>query len=530
VAIYYSRLTTVRRSRGHSATAAAAYRAGLRIEDAGTHEVHDYSRRKGVLDARMLAPPCAAWALDPRVAWDCAEAAEVRRNACVARELVVALPAELTEGENIALAERLGQDLVDWYGVAVLVAVHRPDAHGDDRNVHCHLLMSTRVAHRDGFGEKTRVLDAKETGPLEAQAMRVRVAERINAALAEAGHGARVDPRSLAAQADAAVERGDLEAVAALTRLPMKHQGRAATARARRGLESSVVKRNAAARRINADVVVAGHERAVQLRRVIDRRAVRAARASVKAAPGARRQSLRHGVGAVSTIEMATGADADVLNAQAQLVRESAQGARNAAEAYLQRLVRDADELDRAFRAYLVRTAAPAEAGALGMDSAGALVHALGARGRYERVCEVHRAAKRGRAEAEATHSRAAAAEATTVDPPPVWRPMTRRRWAEHRRRERAAVENAAADEARAGARVRRTREAVRQAKTEWREADAELRARARAHASNRGNRADNMEKTGAKGVVEADGTVFPDDFENQLRLKPKNRARKMRF
>ncbi len=104
----------------------------------------------------------------------------------------MALPAELTDAQNIGLAQCIGQDLVDRYAMAVLVAVHGPDDHGDDRNTHAHLLMSTRVAGPDGFEQKVRVLDDQKTGPIEAVAMRARIAARINAALENTGyHGPR---------------------------------------------------------------------------------------------------------------------------------------------------------------------------------------------------------------------------------------------------------------------------------------------------------------------------------------------------
>lgn len=266
MAIYYSRLAVVSRSRGQSAVAAAAYRCGGKLKDERLERNHDYRRKGGVLDARMLAPADASWALDTVTLWNKAESVEVRCNARTARELIVALPAELPQAAQVELANAIGQDLVDHYRVAVLVAVHAPDKSGDDRNTHAHLLMTTREVGADGFGPKTRVLDDKTTGPAEAERMRENVAARINAALERAGISTTVDPRPLTVQAEEAAERGDLDAVVRLTRTPTHHQGVAATAADRKGRFSPVVYDNLSVRQDNRSVARHGRRLANRYR------------------------------------------------------------------------------------------------------------------------------------------------------------------------------------------------------------------------------------------------------------------------
>lgn len=266
MAIYYSRLSTITRSRGQSAVAAAAYRCGGKLKDERIGRTHDYRRKGGVLDARMLAPADASWALDTSALWNKAEAVEVRCNARTARELIVALPAELPQAAQIDLANAIGQDLVDRYRVAVLVAVHAPDKGGDDRNTHAHLLMTTREVRADRLGPKTRVLDDKTTGPAQAERMRENVAARINAALERAGIATTVDPRRLTVQAEEAAERGDLDAVVRLTRTPTRHQGVSATAAARKGRFSPVVYDNQSVRQDNRSVARHGRKLANRYR------------------------------------------------------------------------------------------------------------------------------------------------------------------------------------------------------------------------------------------------------------------------
>jgi hypothetical protein len=247
LAIYHATLKTFSRSHGHSATAAAAYRAGRRLHDQRTGLTHDFRPRKGVASVMVLAPDDApAWSTDLEALWNAAEASESRINARVARELEIALPAELDAGQRKALAEAVAQELVDRYGVAVTVAIHEPSETGDARNFHAHLLMTTRSLTPDGLGPKVRILDDQKTGPIEVTSLRERVADLTNDFLARAGLTERVDHRSLADQAEGAAARGNIESVRRLVREPQVHEGKSATAAKRRGGRSQRVDTNAA--------------------------------------------------------------------------------------------------------------------------------------------------------------------------------------------------------------------------------------------------------------------------------------------
>ena len=101
MAIFHLQINTVSRSAGRSATAAAAYRAGEKIVDERTGEIHDYTRKGGVEASALFAPAGSPeWAADRAQLWNSAEGAENRKNSTVAREFVIALPAELSAGER----------------------------------------------------------------------------------------------------------------------------------------------------------------------------------------------------------------------------------------------------------------------------------------------------------------------------------------------------------------------------------------------------------------------------------------------
>ncbi|MGH8230814.1 MAG: MobQ family relaxase [Steroidobacteraceae bacterium] len=213
MAIFYLQVQDVSRGAGRSAVAAAAYRSGERLRDERTGSLHNYSRRTDVRHSEILLPDGLAaggpgWAADRASLWNAAERAEVRRNARVACEYQVALPAELDDAQRLKLARAFARELAQRHGVAVDLAVHAPRRGGDARNHHAHLLTTTRQLTAAGFGAKAGLhMSAEQRAQLrlpdriaELLAIRARWATLSNEALAAAGLQQRIDHRSLRAQ------------------------------------------------------------------------------------------------------------------------------------------------------------------------------------------------------------------------------------------------------------------------------------------------------------------------------------------
>ena len=248
MASYHLSVKTVKRSAGRSAVAAAAYRAAERIACEREGRVHDYGRKTGV-EATILVLPehVPEWAQDRERLWNAAEAAERRKDSVVAREWELALPAELSPEGRCELVRAFAGCLVERYGVAADVAIHAPHREGDQRNWHAHVLTTTRALGEDGLGAKTKALDARATGGAEITAMREVWAGMQNEALEraererrlEAGELDRVDHRSLAAQREAALERGDRERAEALERPAEVKLGPAASVMERRAMREA---------------------------------------------------------------------------------------------------------------------------------------------------------------------------------------------------------------------------------------------------------------------------------------------------
>src|SRR5262245_22020420 len=227
MAIFRMEISSVARSAGRRATAAAAYRSGERIRDERTGDLFNSTRRRDVLHTEILLPSQlqgepVAWARNRERLWNTAEHAEKRHNSLVAREFQVTLPSELDATRRVALARTFAREIADRYKVAVDLAVHEPPRGGDLRNFHAHLLTTTREVTPAGLSAKSGLdMDWRERrrrGLPDHRQEYINIRERwatlTNEALRDANIDARVDHRSLATQG---IDREPLPAI------PLKH-------------------------------------------------------------------------------------------------------------------------------------------------------------------------------------------------------------------------------------------------------------------------------------------------------------------
>jgi hypothetical protein len=238
---YHCSVKPISRSSGRSAVAAAAYRIGEKLYDERTKLEHDYTRRKGVEAHFIVAPSNASnWVNDPQNLWNAAEATEKRCNSQTAREVELALPSEVGKEGREQIAKDFATHLVERYQVAVMVALHEPSKHGDDRNYHAHIMMTTRRMEAEGLGSKTRELDDRKTGGAEVLHIREYAAQLINEALENAGSDNRIDHRSFK-------DRG-------IEKIPTKHLSLEAIAMEKRGERSDQGDRKREIEEANANI------------------------------------------------------------------------------------------------------------------------------------------------------------------------------------------------------------------------------------------------------------------------------------
>lgn len=242
---YHLHVHTLSKLKNQSTLAAAAYRRAERFEQSVTHAaayrraqqlgndgaVFDYRRKIGVAWTGILAPAFTPKALlDAQILWNTVERIENRKNARLAREMVIALPHQVDLETHVAMLRAfVTANLVNRDMVAD-IAIHRPPVEhgGDPRNWHAHVLLTDRPMTPTGFAKKKdRTWNAKEN----ILAWRKAWADTHNATMEALGLPHRIDQRSLEAQRTDALQRGDTIAALELDRSPQIHVGKAAYGR-----------------------------------------------------------------------------------------------------------------------------------------------------------------------------------------------------------------------------------------------------------------------------------------------------------
>ena len=159
MAIYHLSTKPFSRRDGVSALARAAYRSGSRLEDSLNHQVHDYSRKQGIVYSAIFLPDESIHTsqIVRQNLWNKAEEVEIRKDARTAREIIIALPHELEQDARLKLAQDFTKEIAKKYNIVIDLSIHEPDRNGSDKNHHAHLLLTTRQLTKTGLGEKSDI-------------------------------------------------------------------------------------------------------------------------------------------------------------------------------------------------------------------------------------------------------------------------------------------------------------------------------------------------------------------------------------
>lgn len=252
MAIMFVRAQVISRATGRSVVSAAAYRHRTRMVDEQTGVSFRYEGGTSELVHEELALPDStpAWlrtmidggtiAGASEVLWNAVDTFEKRADAQLAREMIFALPEELSKAENIALVREFVRDHLTSKGMVADWVYHDKDG-----NPHIHLMTTLRPLTDDGFGPKKVAVVGDDGEALRVvtpdrpkgkivyrlwagdketmKAWKIAWAETANKHLALAGHDIRLDGRSYAEQG--------LDGIAQI------HLGPAKAALARKGRE-----------------------------------------------------------------------------------------------------------------------------------------------------------------------------------------------------------------------------------------------------------------------------------------------------
>lgn len=230
MAIYSLQSKPASRSNGKNAIAMAAYRCGGRLIDQRTGQICDYTHKSGVIENRLVFPRGVKF--DRQELWNLAEQAEKRKDSRIAREILIALPHEISQNERKNLVNEFVENIVNQYGIAVDVSWHQPDRQGDQRNFHAHLLLTTRQITSQGFSDKSDLekcdKDLKKAGKLNGKDQLISLRENwenlCNRALERSGIEERISAKSYKSRH--------------IPLQPTIHLGPAVTAMERKGIET----------------------------------------------------------------------------------------------------------------------------------------------------------------------------------------------------------------------------------------------------------------------------------------------------
>ena len=158
MANYHFHVTQIKRSKGQSAVACAAYRSGEKLFSEYYGEVSDYTRKRGIVHSEILLPSHAPPEYSNRqTLWNAVEKAEPHPKAQLAYSFDIALQNEFSIEENIELARQFLMDEFASKGMICDFAVHMPDCKDGIQNPHFHVLCPMRPLDENGqWGAKQR--------------------------------------------------------------------------------------------------------------------------------------------------------------------------------------------------------------------------------------------------------------------------------------------------------------------------------------------------------------------------------------
>lgn len=248
--VFSCSVSSVSRASGHSAAAAAAYHSHtVCVDPSGV--VHDYTARDRT--SGVVAMGFAHTAHDSPAEFAAAlDAGERRKDAKVARSVVLALPHSTNDRGRRSIVEGLAEAIGERWDVPVMWCIHRGDH--NEANDHVHFLLGTR----DSQGAKVRRLDVKQTAAEEVEWLRraaqVHIESKVGTVERRTG---RWDHRSYQ-------RRG-------LPIQPMMHEGSHGKAKRRAGRPDAIARANDAIR-AEREAVAKAQEQAARAQEEAKRR------------------------------------------------------------------------------------------------------------------------------------------------------------------------------------------------------------------------------------------------------------------
>lgn len=183
-----------------------------------------------------------SWAGNSREFFEAADKYE-RNNGIVFRQMIIALPCELSHEENIDIARNIVKKIVGNTKAGTWAIHSKPAFTTNDENIHMHLMFSDRIQdpnisekpkelyfrrynqknpEKGGYLKDISLNVGHRKNPLMNQ-IREQIADAINEGYAKAGIDIRISGKTLEAQKAEAISENDLGKAALLDRKPFRH-------------------------------------------------------------------------------------------------------------------------------------------------------------------------------------------------------------------------------------------------------------------------------------------------------------------
>lgn len=155
MSIYHCSIKIISRSGGRTAVASAAYRSGEKLRNEETGLIHDYTKKKGVILNDIMLPEHAPERYRNReILWNEVQKIEKRSDAQFAREVEVALPAEMKRDDQIECVRNFIKENFVSKGMIADWALHDTG----NGNPHAHIMLTMR-----GIDEHEKWLQKQKT-------------------------------------------------------------------------------------------------------------------------------------------------------------------------------------------------------------------------------------------------------------------------------------------------------------------------------------------------------------------------------
>lgn len=124
---YSHRVSTVKKSNGHSILRIIAYIMARKLENNLTGNEHNFSHKSGVINTGFFMPHGIKTEMNEEQFYNHIENNSHASTNIIAYSSILALPPELSQDEQIKVVEKFCEDFTEQYGTCISYAIHEAD-------------------------------------------------------------------------------------------------------------------------------------------------------------------------------------------------------------------------------------------------------------------------------------------------------------------------------------------------------------------------------------------------------------------